>query len=206
MTTESIRMIFDNAVTPLPKGKLATLVTYLALEPVVRLHTVAPRHDVHFEQVNGQFYDRYRDIFRKIGAPWLWFSRLAMAQAEVEAILDDPAIFAFIVTQSGRDIGLCEIDCRHPQEAELAYLGLTPEACGQGFGKIMLDHALECTTRNNIGRIIVHTCQMDDPRALGFYRACGFLPYQLALEVMDDPRAIGLYPTHCAPQIPLLLD
>jgi hypothetical protein len=57
-----------------------------------------------------------------------------------------------------------------------------------------------------IGRIIVHTCQMDDPRALGFYRASGFVPYQLALEVMDDPRAIGLYPADCAPQIPLLLD
>jgi ribosomal protein S18 acetylase RimI-like enzyme len=204
MTHASPCAIFDNAVTPLPKGKLATLVTYLALEPVVHPKPVEREHDLHFEQVTGQDYARYRAIFRQVGAPWLWFSRLKMAQAEVMAILDDPANRAFIVTRGGLDIGLCEVDCRNTQEAELAYLGLVPQACGQGFGRIMMDHAVDCVIAHKIGRMIVHTCQMDDPRAVGFYRSCGFVPYQLALEVMDDPRAIGLYPAECAPQIPLL--
>lgn len=206
MTTQPVGTLFDNAVTPLPKGKLATLVTYLALEPVARSQRAMDKHDLRFERVNGQSFARYREIFWQIGAPWLWFSRLSMAPADVVAILDDPANWAFIVTRGGRDIGLCEIDCRNIQEAELAYLGLVPQACGQGFGKIMLDHAIDCVITHKIGRMIVHTCQLDDPRALGFYRANGFVPYQLALEVMDDPRAIGLYPADCAPQIPLLAD
>ena len=205
MTTTPVYSIFDNGVTPLPKGKLATLVTYLAMEPLVRQAT-GVGHDLHFEQVTGQAYPRYREIFRQIGAPWLWFSRLLMPKAKVMAILDDPANLAFIVIQGGRDIGLCEVDCRNEQEAELAYLGLIPQACGQGLGKAMLDHAIGCVAARQIGRIIVHTCQMDDPRALGFYRSSGFVPDHLALEVMDDPRAIGLYPADCAPQIPLLLD
>ena len=206
MTTAPASINFDNAVTPLPKGKLATLVTYLALEPVTRLPHATRGHDLHFERVTGQDYARYREIFRQIGAPWLWFSRLKMAQAEVMAILDDPANQAFIVSQGGRDIGLCEVDCRNEKQAELAYLGLIPQACGQGFGRIMMDHALDCVIARSIGRLIVHTCQMDDPRAAGFYRLCGFVPYQLALEVMDDPLAIGLYPADCAPQIPFLQD
>ena len=125
MTTTPVYSIFDNGVTPLPKGKLATLVTYLAMEPLVRQAT-GVGHDLHFEQVTGQAYPRYREIFRQIGAPWLWFSRLLMPKAKVMAILDDPANLAFIVMQGGRDIGLCEVDCRNEQEAELAYLGLIP--------------------------------------------------------------------------------
>lgn len=206
MTNAPDHSFFDNAITVLPKGKLATLVTYLALEPVARLPSTPLSYGLDFERITGTDYARYLAIFRQIGAPWLWFSRLAMAQAEVVAILDDPANQAYIVRRDGQDIGLCEIDCRNRQEAELAYLGLIPQACGQGFGRIMLDHAIECVAGQDIGRMIVHTCQMDDPRALGFYRSCGFVPYQLALEVMDDPRAIGLYPAECAPQIPLLLD
>ena len=105
MTHASPCPIFDNAVTPLPKGKLATLVTYLALEPVVRPKPVEREHDLHFEQVTGQDYARYRAIFRQVGAPWLWFSRLKMAQAEVMAILDDPAnkVYPMPIDAEGKD-------------------------------------------------------------------------------------------------------
>ena len=106
MTTQPVGTLFDNAVTPLPKGKLATLVTYLALEPVARSQRAMDKNDLQFERVNGQSFARYREIFWQIGAPWLWFSRLSMAPADVVAILDDPANWAFIVTRGGRDIGL----------------------------------------------------------------------------------------------------
>ena len=91
MTTQPVGTLFDNAVTPRPKGKLATLVTYLALEPVARSQRAMDKHDLQFERVNGQSFARYREIFWQIGAPWLWFSRLSMAPAEsIAAIFKRP--------------------------------------------------------------------------------------------------------------------
>lgn len=196
--------ILNNAVTVLPKGKLATLVTYLALDPVMRPQRAVQSRSLAFERITGRDSRRYLEVFRRVGQPWLWFSRLLMPLGQLVDTLDHPDNFAYIVRSDGRDVGLCEVDCRNPLEAELAYLGLEPTVCGKGFGLVMMHHAIDCVLARGIGRMIVHTCQLDDPRAPGFYRSCGFETYQLAVEVMDDPRALGLYPLDSAPQIPMI--
>jgi hypothetical protein len=50
----------------------------------------------------------------------------------------------------------------------------------------------------------VHTCTLDHPSALGFYRAQGFTPFARAIETFDDPRLTGILPREAATQIPLL--
>lgn len=202
--TSSPSPLPDQGVFDLPHGKLATLVTYLALEPVVKHRPDASSHNLVFERVIGKDHARYLGLFRQIGSPWLWFSRLMLAEHALVAALDHPDNLAFIVRNGQEDIGLCEVDCRKAGEAELLYLGLIPQASGKGFGRIMINHAIDCVIDRQIDRMIVHTCHLDDPRAPGFYRSCGFEPYQLALEIMDDPRSIGLYPMEAAPQIPFL--
>jgi GNAT superfamily N-acetyltransferase len=204
--TKSILTLPEEGLFPLKRGKLATLVTYLSLDPVAKPVDPIKANRLTFERVKADQQERYLEIFRRIGQPWLWFSRLLMAPDKLRIILDDPGTLAFVVCHQGQDIGLCEVDARNESEAELAYLGLIPEACGHGWGRVMMDHAISLVMERGITRMIVHTCQLDDPRALGFYRSCGFNPYQLALEVMDDPRAIGLYPPDSAPQIPFLND
>jgi hypothetical protein len=50
----------------------------------------------------------------------------------------------------------------------------------------------------------VHTCTLDHPAALGFYRRHGFTPYRRSLETFPDPRLLGLLPADAAPQVPCL--
>ena len=50
----------------------------------------------------------------------------------------------------------------------------------------------------------MHTCTLDDPRALGFYIAQGFAATGREIELLDDPRLTGLIPRDCAPHVPLI--
>jgi ribosomal protein S18 acetylase RimI-like enzyme len=102
------------------------------------------------------------------------------------------------------DIGLLELDFRRPGACELAFLGVVPEAIGSGAGRFLIGQAVARAFARPIGRLWVHTCTLDHPGALGFYRRAGFRPYKRAVEVADDPRLAGHLPRAAAPQIPLM--
>ena len=62
---------------PVPDGELAAVVTYLEmLEPPADR---PPRSPLRLQPMQRPPLDDYRRLFRLVGAPWLWFSRLAMA-------------------------------------------------------------------------------------------------------------------------------
>ena len=65
-------------------------------------------------------------------------------------------------------------------------------------------HALQRAWAKGIARVWVHTCTLDHPRALGFYRAAGFTPYKRTVETFDDPRVTGALPADAAPHVPRL--
>jgi hypothetical protein len=50
----------------------------------------------------------------------------------------------------------------------------------------------------------VHTCTLDHPGALGFYRRNGFAPFARAIETFADPRLLGILPRDAAPHAPLI--
>ncbi|MBV9333836.1 MAG: GNAT family N-acetyltransferase, partial [Candidatus Eremiobacteraeota bacterium] len=56
----------------------------------------------------------------------------------------------------------------------------------------------------SIGRFWLHTCTLDHPGALAFYRRTGFTPYARKVEVFDDPRYLGLTRADAAPGVPIL--
>src|SRR3546814_12735010 len=79
--------------------------------------------------------ERYRALFRRVGEPWLWFSRLVMDDAALTAILQHPDVHVPAVTnRSGTELGLLELDFRVVGEFELAFFGLVPEMPGHGHG------------------------------------------------------------------------
>ena len=55
-----------------------------------------------------------------------------------------------------------------------------------------------------VERVWVHTCTLDHPSALNFYRQQGFVAVSRAIETFPDPRTLGLLPPESAPQIPRL--
>ncbi|PTQ07349.1 GNAT family N-acetyltransferase [Sphingomonas oleivorans] len=189
---------------PVAAGEIATIVTSLEMTSPPRPRAL-PASPLSLVRWLAPKLDRYRALFRRVGAPWLWFSRLAMDDATLSAILDDPAVeLSVVVDRQGIELGMLELDFRQPGLCELAYFGLVPELAGQGHGRWLMGHALAQAWRKGIERVWVHTCTLDHPSALNFYRAQGFTPYDRAIETFPDPRLIGLLPRDTAPQIPLL--
>jgi len=194
----------QNGFLPLPPGRLATLVTHLVMTASPGEPGPAPS-GATLARLRGGDVERYRTLYRAVGEPWLWFSRLTMPVERLRAILDDEATEAFALAIDGRDVGLLELSFEgSPVSAELAFLGLVPEATAAGLGGWMVRTGAARVFGAGIPRFTVHTCQLDDPRAFGFYKRMGFVPERLEIEILDDPRLSGLYPRTAAPHIPLI--
>ena len=65
-----------------------------------------------------------------------------------------------------------------------------------------MEHAIAEAFARPITRFWVHTCTLDDPRALTFYRRSGFTPVAQEVEIAPDPRLNGLLPEDAGAHIP----
>ncbi len=200
----SERVLEVTGYLDLPPGRIATLVTWLEMSEPPPPRDAPFRADLSLRRWDRPELDAYRALFRRVGEPWLWFSRLLLDDARLRAILDDPAVEVWVPERSGDPIGLLELDFREPGVCELAFFGVIPEALGSGVGRWLMTRALERAWRPGVGRVIVHTCHLDHPAALAFYLRSGFRPWKLSVEVFDDPRTTGLLPREAAPHVPFL--
>ena len=192
------------ALIAVADAEVATVVTTLemARRPPLRPLPASPFRLVAWRAPDPA---RYRALFARIGSPWLWFSRLAMDDAALVAIVHDPAVLVHAVTDAaGLEVGMLELDYRGRGACEIAYFGLIPELAGRGHGRWLMAEALTRAWAKDVARVWVHTCTLDHPSALNFYRAQGFVAVKRTLETFPDPRALGLLPADAAPQIPYL--
>ncbi|WP_230481884.1 GNAT family N-acetyltransferase [Sphingomonas sp. Leaf21] len=192
------------ALTPVDPAEVATIVTTLEMRtrPRPRPMPNAPLGLVAWADPDPA---KYRALFARVGAPWLWFSRLVMRDDMLTAIIHDPAVSVFaVVDRAGIEVGLLELDHRRPGECEIAYFGLIPELAGRGHGRWLMAQALMRAWTASVERVWVHTCTLDHPSALNFYRRQGFVAIGRAVETFADPRLLGLLPEGAAPQIPLI--
>ena len=188
-----------------PPGHVAAVVTFLEMRQRPDLGAAAQfPPDFELLSLRGPTLDRYRALFRTVGQDWLWFSRLTMSDDELRSILDDRRVHVFALRRGADDVGILELDFRQPNACELAFFGLISDVIGQGIGKILMHDAIERAWAQEIERLWVHTCTFDHPKAVGFYRNAGFIPYAFEVEVQIDPRLTGAVPRTCAPHVPLL--
>ncbi|MEG3088125.1 GNAT family N-acetyltransferase [Sphingomonas sp. PB4P5] len=192
------------ALIPVADAELATIVTTLEMtkRPPAR---PMPDSALRLVRWDAPAPDKYRALFRRVGAPWLWFSRLVMDDARLTDIIHDPGITIHAaLDRQGIEVGMLELDHRTAGACELSYVGLVPELAGHGHGRWLMANALALAWRKEVARVWVHTCTLDHPRALGFYRASGFTAISRTIETFADPRLTGALPADSAPQIPLL--
>lgn len=189
---------------PVREGELAAIVTSLEMRtrPLPRPLASSPLRLAGWPAPSPE---RYRALFRRVGAPWLWFSRLGLSDPALLSIIADANVRIFAVLDpAGVEVGLLELDYRVEGECELAFFGLVPELAGKQHGRWLMGHALALAWTSTVRRVWVHTCTLDHPSALGFYRAQGFVPFARDIEVFTDPRVIGVLPRDAAPHIPFL--
>ena len=192
------------SLSPVADGELATIVTSLEMttRPPLRPIPGSPLRLVRWPDPEPT---RYRILFRRIGAPWLWFSRLAMADTDLAAILGDDRVQVFaVVDAAGIEVGMLELDFRRKGHCEIAYFGLIPELVRHGHGRWLMAETMARAWLPGVTRIGLNTCTLDHPSALGFYRKQGFTAVGRTVETFPDPRASGLLPEDAAPQIPYL--
>lgn len=184
-------------------GNIATVVTSLEMRTAP---PPCPEHsapELRLELWQAPDPDAYRILFRQVGEDWLWCSRLLMADDKLTGIIHDPRV-EIRRLNAPNGVGLLELDFRTEGECELAFFGLSAGLIGGGAGRWMMNRALEIAWSRPLTRLWVHTCTMDHPRAVGFYRRSGFVPLGRQVEIMPDPRIIGLLPETAAPHIPCL--
>ena len=195
-------MILKDGFYDVPAGKIAMVVTHLEMTARQTRGVAAPE-GVRFAELPREI-GSYRDLFRRIGQPWLWFGRLAMPDAELENILQDRDVKLFTLLKEDRPEALLELDFRIAGQCELAYFGLTESLIGTGAGAYLMDRAQQLAFEAPINRFHVHTCTLDSPQALAFYIRSGFTPTRRQIEIADDPRHLNIYPALAAPQVPML--
>jgi GNAT superfamily N-acetyltransferase len=197
-------MQLADGYTDLPAGKIANVATCLEMLTPPEPRPDPPGIECELVRIEKPDSGRYRELFRRVGEPYLWFSALVLAPDELERRIQDPRVHVYSVRYRGEDEGLLQLDFRTENECELLYLGLTSKLIGKGTGRWLMNRAIDIAWSHPIRRFWVHTCTMDHPGALAFYIRSGFVPFKRQIEIADDPRLTGTLSASAAPEVPII--
>ena len=186
-----------------PAGHTVSVVTHLEMLSKAEARPEA-EIQLTLERVKRPMVGWYRNLFRAVGADYLWFGRLTQSEEELAETLNNPSVHVYVLKAGTEEAGLLELDFREAGACELAYFGLTPEHVGGGAGRWLMNRAIALAWEQPIKRLHVHTCTLDSPKALDFYIRSGFTAFKRQIEIEQDPRLIGLLPKSAAPQIPMI--
>ncbi len=191
-----------DGTTDLPPGKIANVVTFLERMPPDG--ETPPKSAFSIVAVDRPDVAWYRNLYRRIGENWLWFSMAIMPDAELRAILNAPGTEILALERDGRADGLAELSFAKPGEAEIVMFGVVPDLTGTGAAKALMNAALARAAARRVGRVWLHTCTFDHPAAVRFYLKRGFRAFKYAIEISDDPRLSGHLPSGVAPHVPII--
>ncbi|KZB54327.1 MULTISPECIES: GNAT family N-acetyltransferase [Thalassospira] len=178
--------------------KLEVVVTFLEmLDPPDRPAAIIPPGKVAIVRAENPTLSFYRYLYNTVGEPWLWWLRRLMGDEELAEILAKPETHVYVLYVAGVPAGFAELDLTDLEEngvIDLHYMGLIPDFIGKGYGKYLLNWAIDTAWGLKPQRITVNTCSLDHPSALGAYQKAGFGVYDQRTDIVDDPRDTGLIP------------
>jgi GNAT superfamily N-acetyltransferase len=113
-------------------------------------------------------------MFRTVGGPWRWFSRLSWSYQQWLHYLTEQPVRTWMLTVKGTPAGYIELLKHTDQSVEIKFFGLLPQFIGQGLGLKLAQAAIMLASQWSVGRIWLHTCSADHPSALQTYLQAGF--------------------------------
>lgn len=135
-------------------------------------------------------------LYEAVGRDYAWEDAPQVPAGELEVWLQE-AKDLYTLIRDGVPAGFFLLNRSKPDETDLAYFGLVPEAVGQGLGTYLLRTAiLTAWSRDDIQRLTVNTCTLDHPRALSHYQRNGFMPVRQEsfTRVLQRPRDLARIP------------
>jgi GNAT superfamily N-acetyltransferase len=195
--------MLSNGYVDVPPGKLVNVVICLEMMQPPPPRAGPKLGGLTLVRSRHPSLEWYRALFRRVGTPYLWASRLELDDAGLSKKLNDPDVEAYVLRDGDAEIGMMELDFT-PGECELRFFGLIQSAIGTGAGRWLMNRTIERAWNRRIRRFWLHTCHFDHPDALAFYVRSGFRPFKRQIEIYDDPRVNGLLPPDAAPHVPIL--
>ena len=178
--------LFAHQPPPRADGRLPITITHLEM---VRADWTergrAPDIAVAIEHVGRPTAALYRELYDRVGRPWLWYERRLLPDAALQALLDRADHELHVARHDGELVGYFELGGN-----ELAFFGLMLPYIGRRIGPWLLDRAIERAFARGIVRIELNTNTLDHPRALDTYRKAGFRVVRSDSVELRDPRVL----------------
>lgn len=115
-----------------------------------------------------------RMLYLAVGAPWMWYERFEWSYQQWETFLKRDNVQTWVAYVGATPIGYFELEGQANGSTEICYFGLLPENIGKGFGRKLLEDAIEKAWALGGSRVWLHTCTLDHASALANYQARGF--------------------------------
>ncbi|MBS0520850.1 MAG: GNAT family N-acetyltransferase, partial [Proteobacteria bacterium] len=127
----------------------------------------------------------YRELYDRVGRPWLWYERRLLSDEALAALLAEPGHELHVAREGGALAGFFELAGN-----EIVFFGLTPDYIGRRIGPWLLDRAIERGLARGAARLILNTNTLDHPRALDTYCKAGFRIIRRETKELQDPRIL----------------
>jgi len=116
----------------------------------------------------------YRILNKLVGGDLGWVDRQLMCDEDLSLIISHPKVKIHVLYTADEQAGFAELDSRTEDEVHMEYFGLTPKARGKGLGKAFLYWAITEAWKSKPRKLLLNTCEIDDPKALPMYLKAGF--------------------------------
>mgnify|MGYP003362069504 FL=1 len=176
---------------------MKVMVTFMRMNHPPRTPVLVLPQGWAFEDDVHLSVTQYRTLHFGVGRHCCWWMRQVLSDKALGHLLATAPIKVGLLREQGHIRGFYELNLTDPQDINLAYFGLLPEAIGQGVGRAFLDGVLRRAWACGPKRVRVNTCTADHPRALPLYRQMGFEVIRRVEEEWDVPDRLGLdIPAH----------
>jgi ribosomal protein S18 acetylase RimI-like enzyme len=178
--------LFAHQPPPRPDGKLPITITHLEMAQADWTRRGQPPDiGVTLERVAAPTAAFYRELYDRVGRPWLWYERRLLSDAALQTLLDQPGHELHVARHDGDLVGYIELS-----QEELLFFGLTLAYVGRRIGPWLLDQAIERAFARGTARLGLNTNTLDHPRALDTYRRAGFHVVRSESRELQDPRVL----------------
>lgn len=117
-------------------------------------------------------------LYREIGEDYHWVDRWDWSVEEWQAWVGDFGYGIWILTWDGDLAGFVEMKNQDDGSVEITLFGLVKKYQGRGLGKHLLTASVEVAWGIGADRVWLHTCTLDDAKALPNYLARGFTEFK----------------------------